>query len=228
MVRYRVLFTADLQNLTKLQPAGGVESPAFAYYFKMKCGNCGEPAKKEISVLSNVKLSDSRNAPNLVMKCKFCERRGSMTVVTTDVGKPLTEELSALGESAPLMELDCKGFDPVDLVFGYGWKAESIAGTKFKDIDLSDGEFAEYDEMGNCPVAIYNFCATFEVLMSEYREWRLARSIRIQKWHLEWEARAKANKKEYGVHSYFPCPQRSTAVLLFMIVWNDKRVFLWI
>lgn len=48
-------------------------------------------------------------------------------MVTTDTGKPLTEELSAIGESAPLMELDCKGFDPVELVFGNGWKAKSVS-----------------------------------------------------------------------------------------------------
>lgn len=50
-----------------------------------------------------------------------------MSVVTTDVGKPLTEELSEIGESAPLMEFDCKGFDPVELAFGNGWKAKSVS-----------------------------------------------------------------------------------------------------
>lgn len=34
----------------------------------MKCGNCGELAKKVISVLPSEKVDDSRNAPNLVMK----------------------------------------------------------------------------------------------------------------------------------------------------------------
>lgn len=73
---------------------------------------------------------------------------------------------------------------------------------------MSDGEFAEYDEMGKCPVAIYNLRVTFEVLMSEFREYMLARSIRIMNWHLELEATCKANKKEYGVYSHLPCPQR--------------------
>lgn len=72
------------------------------------------------------------------------------------------------------------------------------------DINLSNGEFSEYDEMGKCPVAIYNLRVTFEVLMSEYREYMLARSIRIWDWHRDWHAVAKANKKETGVYSYFP------------------------
>lgn len=50
-----------------------------------------------------------------------------MTVVTTDIGKPLTKKLSANGESAPLMELDCKGLDPVKLEFGRGWEAKSVS-----------------------------------------------------------------------------------------------------
>ncbi|KAK1367674.1 hypothetical protein POM88_033766 [Heracleum sosnowskyi] len=100
-------------------------------------------------------LACSKDDPVSILK--FCERRGSITVVTTDVGKPLIEELSAIGETAPLMELDCLCL--------------AMAGR----LNL----------------------ATFEVLMSEYREWMLARSIRIQKWHLEWEARAKASKKEF-------------------------------
>lgn len=30
-----------------------------------------------------------------------------------------------------------------------------IAGSKFEDIDLFEGEFAEYDEKGECTVTVY-------------------------------------------------------------------------
>lgn len=39
-----------------------------------------------------------------------------------------------------------------------------IEGTKFEDIDLSDGEFAEYDEKGECPVMISKLKATFDLV----------------------------------------------------------------
>lgn len=39
-----------------------------------------------------------------------------------------------------------------------------MEGTKFDDIDLSGGEFAEYDEKGECPVMISNLRATFDVM----------------------------------------------------------------
>lgn len=38
------------------------------------------------------------------------------------------------------------------------------AGTKYEDIDLSGGEFAEYDEKGECPVMISNLRSKFEVV----------------------------------------------------------------
>lgn len=78
-------------------------------------------------------------------------------------GRPLTQEMSESGKFTPLMLLDSRGFEPVEFSFGTGWKAESMEGTKFDDIDLSGGEFAEYDEKGECPVMISNLRATFDV-----------------------------------------------------------------
>ena len=37
--------------------------------------------------------------------------------------KPQTKE----GVFHPLMMFDCKGYEPVDFVFGGGWKAESVS-----------------------------------------------------------------------------------------------------
>jgi len=38
-----------------------------------------------------------------------------------------------------------------------------LEGTKFENVDLSSGEYADYDEKGECPVMISNVRATFEV-----------------------------------------------------------------
>lgn len=113
----------------------------------MKCGNCGEPPKNVISVLAKRKVDDPRNAPNLVMKCKFCERVGSATVIT-NIWKPLTEALSVFRESAPLVQVECKGFDPVEFVFRSGWKAKSVRkvemATGGEDIILAIKETLRY------------------------------------------------------------------------------------
>lgn len=45
----------------------------------------------------------------------------------TGRGHPLTQEHAEAGKYAPLMMFDCRGYEPVDFVFGSGWKAESVS-----------------------------------------------------------------------------------------------------
>ena len=42
-------------------------------------------------------------------------------------GKPLTDEASQSGKYAPLMQFDCRGYEPLEYVFSSGWKAESVS-----------------------------------------------------------------------------------------------------
>ncbi|KDO79992.1 hypothetical protein CISIN_1g0310771mg, partial [Citrus sinensis] len=95
--------------------------------------------------------------------CKFCGREGTVTMIPGR-GKPLTQEAAQSGGFSPLMLFDCRGYEPVDFVFGVGWKVESLAGTQYEDIDLSGGDYAEYDEKGECPVMISNLRFKFEVV----------------------------------------------------------------
>ncbi|KAL8522168.1 hypothetical protein ACS0TY_012348 [Phlomoides rotata] len=167
MVNYLLMICADLDNLTDFQPQGGCDDPNFTYYFKLKCGNCGEVTQKEtcISLNETVPSAKGKSDIHLAQKCKFCSRDGTICMATGR-GRPLTQEQAESGTYAPLMLFDCRGYEPVDFVFGTGWKAESLAGTKFNDIDLSPsaGDFAEYDEKGECPVMISNFRAKFDVV----------------------------------------------------------------
>ncbi|GAB2223425.1 hypothetical protein Droror1_Dr00017566 [Drosera rotundifolia] len=165
MVNFLLKITADLENLTNLQPQGGRDDPLFPFYFKFKCGFCEEVSSKETCVCLNetVPMPNGRGTTNLVQKCKFCTREGTATMIPGR-GKPLTKELSEAGKFAPLMVFDCRGFEPVDFAFGSGWKVQSIAGTTFEHVDLSAGEFAEYDEEGRCPVMVSNLLASFDVV----------------------------------------------------------------
>lgn len=42
-------------------------------------------------------------------------------------GSALTQELSESGKYAPVMQFDCRGYEPVEFVFGTGWEAESVS-----------------------------------------------------------------------------------------------------
>ncbi|XP_075496190.1 uncharacterized protein LOC142533335 [Primulina tabacum] len=165
MVNYMLMISAELENLTDLQPQDGCDDANFAYYFKLKCGNCGEVTQKETCVSLNETVSSTKGKgeTHLAQKCKFCTREGTVTMISGR-GRPLTQADAENGKSAPLMLFDCRGYEPLDFVFGSAWKVESIEGTTFTDVDLSGGEFVEYDEKGGCPVMISNLLAVFTVV----------------------------------------------------------------
>ncbi|XP_078428149.1 uncharacterized protein LOC144700585 [Wolffia australiana] len=157
-------FKADLENLTDLQPREGCDDPGYGYFMKLKCENCGEITPKEtcLTLSEMVSLPNSRGTANLVQKCKFCGREGSVLMIPGQ-GKPLTLDLSEAQAAAPLMVFECRGFEPIGFLFADGWKARSISGTAF-EIDLSTGDFAEYDEEGECPISVSNLEARFKVV----------------------------------------------------------------
>ncbi|XP_020588696.1 UPF0587 protein C1orf123 isoform X2 [Phalaenopsis equestris] len=169
MVYYLLSISAELENLTDLQPCGGCDDPNFSYYFKVKCESCGEISQKETCVMISevVPLPTGRATAHLVQKCKLCGREGSIQMITGE-GQPLTLGQSEREEFSRLMIFDGRGLAPTDFSFSDGWEAQSLAGTTF-DVDLSAGEFAEYDEKGECPVGITNVRANFSVVKKRER-----------------------------------------------------------
>ncbi|MQM16275.1 hypothetical protein Taro_049234 [Colocasia esculenta] len=164
MPLFLLSFKADLDNLTDLQPRGGCDDPNYGYFLKLKCEGCGEITQKETCVMlsETVSVPNSRGTANLVQRCKFCARGGSVLMIPGH-GKPLTLQLSEAQLPTPLMVFECRGFEPVEFVFGDGWTAQSRSGTVY-EIDLFQGEFAEYDEDDQCPVGLSNPEASFKVV----------------------------------------------------------------
>ncbi|CAN6457018.1 unnamed protein product [Victoria cruziana] len=165
MVNFMLEIKGDLENLTNLQPQGGCDDPDFPYYFKLKCGNCGELSQKETCVTLSevVQLPKGRSTTNLSQRCKLCGRDGSVLMIPGR-GRAMTDEDSESGKFVPVMMFDCRGFEPIGFSFRDGWAAESLSGTKFESIDLSDGDFVEYDEKGQCPVGVSNLQERFVVV----------------------------------------------------------------
>ncbi|KAM3330727.1 hypothetical protein ACQJBY_027084 [Aegilops geniculata] len=163
MVFFALLVGAELDGLTNLQPRGGCDDPSYPYYFKLRCESCGETSAKTtcVSLDEVVQLPTGKGTANLLQKCKLCSREGSVVMIPGQ-GTPLTAEQSQKGETTCLMVFECRGYEPIEFAFGNGWKAESVHGTPF-DIDLSEGEFDEYDEKGECPVALSKLQSTFKV-----------------------------------------------------------------
>ncbi|KAI5078613.1 hypothetical protein GOP47_0006284 [Adiantum capillus-veneris] len=131
---------------------------------QVKCNNCGEITEKYSCVVFSelLYLPNSRGKAHLVQRCKFCSREGSVTMMEGK-GRPYTLEDSEAGKYVPLMCFDCRGIEPCEFSFRSGWAATGASGTKFLDIDLTEGDFTEYDEKESCPVAISNLEHRFVV-----------------------------------------------------------------
>eukprot|EP00475_Leptophrys_vorax_P009002 TRINITY_DN15905_c0_g2_i1.p2 TRINITY_DN15905_c0_g2~~TRINITY_DN15905_c0_g2_i1.p2 ORF type:complete len:163 (+),score=12.31 TRINITY_DN15905_c0_g2_i1:203-691(+) len=160
MVLLVIAIRAELENLTNLRPA----ADDFTYYFRVKC-SCGEVSAKESSVTKGeeYEMKGSRGTANLVQKCTLCARVGSISLVDGHA-KPLTAEDSEARRFAPLVCLDCRGMEPVEFFPKDGWRAEGAeSGTVFGEIDLSEGEYSDYDERAGESVSILNIESEIKV-----------------------------------------------------------------
>jgi len=54
------------------------------------------------------------------------------------------------------------GIEPTSCIPGIDFSAESIGGTLFSNIDLSDGDWAEYDEENDAAVSITDVAYSIE------------------------------------------------------------------
>ncbi|XP_078168866.1 uncharacterized protein LOC144563289 isoform X2 [Carex rostrata] len=165
MVYVALFITAELEGLTNLQPRNGFDDPDHPYLFKLKCENCGEISKKPscVSLSEQVPLPNGRGTVQMIQKCKLCDREGTVEIISGQ-GKPLTEFHGQNHQHVQLVIFDCHGLSPVEFSFGGQWKAESTRSKTTFEIDLSRGEFADYDEDGNCAVSVSNLRSFFRVV----------------------------------------------------------------
>jgi len=155
MVLLLLEIKAELENITNLMPKGGSDGSEYTFFFKIKCGSCGTVSDKETSVVASelYDIPKSKGSANLVQKCKFCDKVGNITVIGGR-DKPYTLEDSESGKFVPIGCFDCRGIECIEFSFRDGWAAEGLTGTKFVDIDLSEGEWSEYDEKASASVGI--------------------------------------------------------------------------
>ncbi|CAI0409510.1 unnamed protein product [Linum tenue] len=83
MVNYWLMITAEFENVATLQPQGGCDDPSFTYFFKVPFQTSGELTDKEtcVALERSVQIPGSKGTANLVQKCKFCEREGTVSLI---------------------------------------------------------------------------------------------------------------------------------------------------
>ncbi|KAG0743375.1 hypothetical protein G6F57_009721 [Rhizopus arrhizus] len=165
----------DLENVTDLAPTDDCE-----WYFK-----------------DIYEISGSRGSASLVMRCKFCKREGTAQFEPSFKIKKYNIEQN--GKFQQIAQFDCRGLELVDFQPRDSWLAKGAeSDTVFNDIDLSEGEWAEYDEKSGEPVGIIPFHER------DYWESRFKKEKHFE-WLLTWkdiqsEVETYLNKSENILH----------------------------
>ncbi|KAG0319645.1 hypothetical protein BGZ99_004976 [Dissophora globulifera] len=147
---------AELENITELVPADADHT----WHFKVQCTKCREIDANFITMnaIDKAEMGSGRGEANLVMKCKFCKCESSADLVS----KPVAYDIEHNDKFATLITIECRGLELVGFEPREGWKAKGAeSGTVFEDIDLTEGDWAEYDEKSELPVGITSIESKF-------------------------------------------------------------------
>ncbi|KAI5204929.1 hypothetical protein AUEXF2481DRAFT_39887 [Aureobasidium subglaciale EXF-2481] len=147
-----LFLTAELTGVTDLAPIDTEDSP-FYYTFKVQCTSCREvhPNWVSVSRFEQNEVSGSRGEANFVWKCKNCKREHSANIKEA----PKAVVQNDTPKSQKIIEFDCRGLEFVEFKPDGEWKATGIeSNTKFDAIDLTEGDWYDYDEKASEEVSI--------------------------------------------------------------------------
>ncbi|KAN0008691.1 hypothetical protein ACTFIV_000188 [Dictyostelium citrinum] len=145
MVRQSISLKAELEEIQNIFPTTNK-----IFFVKIKCSNCGEIPDKWIGLdKSNIEVIGKSNV-NLATKCKGCNRENSIVVEDTDFSSRTIES----EKDFEIGRFDCRGveieeFDPRD-----NWIIVSSSGKEYKDVDLEEGEWSEFEERSSTSLTI--------------------------------------------------------------------------
>ncbi|TRM60252.1 hypothetical protein BD626DRAFT_505919 [Schizophyllum amplum] len=152
MVKLLLSVKAELENVTDLVPA----TDDFEFFFQVQCNSCHETHPKYVgmNMQEEHEVSGGKNATaHFVWRCGMCKRESTAKFDTTYGLRPYKAEN---GQFGPLLIIECRGLEFVGFDMTRGtWKCKGAdSGTVFSDVDLSDGDWTDYDEKSAQPVGI--------------------------------------------------------------------------
>ncbi|KAF9044624.1 DUF866-domain-containing protein [Hymenopellis radicata] len=149
MVVLLLSIKAELENVTDLVPA----SNHFEYFFRVKCNSCHEEHPKLVSInrKEEREVSGGKGATaNFVWRCGMCKRESSAKFDPA----PPTPYSAENAQFAPLLKIECRGLELVGFDPSGTWKCVGMKGTVFPEVDMSEGEWSDYDEKAALPVGV--------------------------------------------------------------------------
>ncbi|KAF2088940.1 DUF866-domain-containing protein [Saccharata proteae CBS 121410] len=144
--------TAELNGVTDLRPVDTEQDP-FYYTFKVQCTSCRETHPNWVSVsrFENNEVSGSRGEANFVWRCKLCKREHTATITAA----PAAYTQASPPTRQKVIEFDCRGLEFTEFKPDGNWTATGLeSNSKFEEIDLTEGEWFDYDEKAGDEVSI--------------------------------------------------------------------------
>ncbi|KAH6676131.1 DUF866 domain-containing protein [Plectosphaerella plurivora] len=149
---FALYLTADLQGVTNLRPVD-TEAESFWYTFKVQCTSCREVHPNTIAVnrFEQNEMSGSRGEANFVWKCKNCKRESTANIKAA----PTAYERQEPAKRQKIIEFDCRGLEFVEFLPEGQFLADGAeTTTKFTGVELTDGEWYDYDDKAGEEVSI--------------------------------------------------------------------------
>ncbi|KUL83315.1 hypothetical protein ZTR_11332 [Talaromyces verruculosus] len=146
--------TAELQGVSNLQPQDTEEEPYY-YTFKVLCSSCREEHPNWVSFSRYEKhdIPGSRGEANFVWKCKLCGKTHSASITAGPHAYQIAE--NPKDKTQKIIELDCRGLEFTEFKADGDWEAKGAeTPTAFSGIDLSEGEWYDYDEKAGEEVSV--------------------------------------------------------------------------
>ena len=150
----KLFITAELNNVTDLKAIDTVESP-FEYTFKIQCTKCREIHSKNISInrFEKHELEGSRGEANFTNKCDFCSETSNCSISIPK--KYESYKIEQNNKRVAILEIDARGLELVEFIPEGLFSCKGAeTSTVFEEVDLSEGEWYDYDERAGEEVSI--------------------------------------------------------------------------
>lgn len=157
MGKFTLQIKATLENCTNLHIPG----PDYSWTVRLRCSSCSESSDKWHGILATqtFPLTGSKGDANFIIKCKLCGRQNSVNVLIGTFSQYTADHSESFNS---FIGFDCRGVEPFDFSPRGELRCTSLDGARtYKNIDLSQGDWAEYDDVDNVPLGIYDFECKF-------------------------------------------------------------------
>ena len=156
MVKIGLQIQANFENVKELKVCGD----EFRWALKFRCTNCSEESRtwQYVTLTESSETKGGRGTASMVQKCKLCSRENTLDIFKDSI-KSYTEADEPRFHC--IVAFDCRGMEPIEFDFGDDWVVLCNSITIFDNVDLSEGEWYDYDEVDQETVSVTNLAYNF-------------------------------------------------------------------